>query len=147
MLVGGCAGSTTCGIKIVRFQIIGQFIKKQIKNIFYPHGVFPVKYNKQAIDEKFLSSVLTFVCLYIGLFLLLSLLLSLTGLDLITSISGAATSLSNVGPGLGDTIGPNGNFSSLENSSKWVLSLGMILGRLELFAILVLFIPSFWRKF
>ena len=92
--------------KIFRFQIIGQFIKKQIKNIFYPHGVFPVKYNKQAIDEKFLSSVLTFVCLYIGLFLLLSLLLSLTGLDLITSISGAATSLSNVGPGLGDTIGP-----------------------------------------
>ena len=73
--------------------------------------------------------------------------MSLTGLDFITSISGAATSISNVGPGLGEVIGPNGNFSSLENSSKWVLSLGMILGRLELFAILVLFIPSFWRKF
>ena len=85
--------------------------------------------------------------LYIVIFFSLTAILSLTGLDFVTSISGAATSISNVGPGLGDTIGPNGNFSSLENSSKWVLSLGMILGRLELFAILVLFIPSFWRKF
>ena len=74
-------------------------------------------------------------------------ILSLTGLDFVTAISGAATSLSNVGPGLGDVIGPNGNFSSLSNVSKWVLSAGMILGRLELFAILVLFVPSFWRKF
>ena len=146
MLVGGCAGSTTCGIKIFRFQIIGQFIKKQIKNIFYPHGVFPVKYNKQAIDEKFLSSVLTFVCLYIGLFLLLSLLLSLTGLDLITSISGAATSLSNVGPGLGDTIGPSENFAYISNVAKWFLIVGMLLGRLELFTVLILFLPSFWKN-
>ena len=73
-------------------------------------------------------------------------LLSLSGLDFITSISGAATSISNVGPGLGSTIGPNGNFSQLPNLSKWVLSLGMILGRLELFAILVLFLPSFWKN-
>ena len=146
MLVGGCAGSTTCGIKIFRFQIIGQFIKKQIKNIFYPHGVFPVKYNKHAIDEKFLSSVLTFVCLYIGLFLLLSLLLSLTGLDLITSISGAATSLSNVGPGLGDTIGPSENFAYISNVAKWFLIVGMLLGRLELFTVLILFLPSFWKN-
>ena len=73
-------------------------------------------------------------------------LLSLTGLDFITSISGAATSISNVGPGLGSVIGPNGNFSSLPDISKWILTLGMILGRLELFAILVLFLPSFWRN-
>ena len=84
---------------------------------------------------------------FIVIFFLLTAILSLTGLDFITSISGAATSISNVGPGLGEIIGPNGNFSSLENSSKWALSMGMILGRLELFAILVLFIPSFWRKF
>ena len=94
-----------------------------------------------------MSSVISFIFLYIIIFFSLTAILSLTGLDFVTSISGAATSISNVGPGLGDTIGPNGNFSSLENSSKWVLSLGMILGRLELFAILVLFIPSFWRKY
>ena len=146
MLIGGCAGSTTCGIKIFRFQIIGQFIKKQIKNIFYPHGVFPIKYNNQSIDDKFLSSVLTFVCLYIGIFLLLSLLLSLTGLDLITSISGAATSISNVGPGLGDTIGPSENFAYLSNLAKWFLIMGMLLGRLELFTVLILFLPSFWKN-
>ena len=87
------------------------------------------------------------VLMQIVIFFILTAILSLTGLDFITSISGAATSISNVGPGLGEIIGPNGNFSSLSNSSKWALSLGMILGRLELFAILVLFIPSFWRKF
>ena len=81
------------------------------------------------------------------IFFCLAAILSLTGLDFITSISGAATSISNVGPGLGDIIGPNGNFSSLSELSKWALSMGMILGRLELFAILVLFIPSFWRKY
>ena len=73
-------------------------------------------------------------------------ILTLTGLNFVTAISGAATSISNVGPGLGDIIGPNGNFSQLPNFSKWILSLGMILGRLELFAILVLFLPSFWQK-
>ena len=94
-----------------------------------------------------MTSVISFIFLYIVIFFFLTAILSLTGLDFITSISGAATSISNVGPGLGEIIGPTGNFSSLSSSSKWVLSLGMILGRLELFAILVLFIPSFWRKY
>ena len=85
--------------------------------------------------------------LYIIIFFIVTALLSLTGLDFVTSISAAATSISNVGPGLGETIGPNGNFSNLSDYSKWVLSLTMILGRLELFAILVLFLPSFWRKY
>ena len=84
--------------------------------------------------------------MYMVIFFIIAALLSLTGLDFITSISGAATSISNVGPGLGSIIGPNGNFSSLPSISKWILSLGMILGRLELFAILVLFLPSFWRN-
>jgi trk system potassium uptake protein TrkH len=93
-----------------------------------------------------MSSIVSFIYLYIIIFFLLSALLSLSGMDFITSISGAATSISNVGPGLGSTIGPNGNFSQLPDVSKWLLSLGMILGRLELFAILVLFLPSFWRN-
>jgi trk system potassium uptake protein TrkH len=84
--------------------------------------------------------------MYLVIFFIISALLSLTGLDFITSISGAATSISNVGPGLGSIIGPNGNFSSLPDISKWILALGMILGRLELFAILVLFLPSFWKS-
>ena len=147
MFVGGCAGSTACGIKIFRVQLLYRFLLNQLKKIIYPRGVFVIKYDKNIIDDKFMSSVISFIFLYIIIFFSLTAILSLTGLDFVTSISGAATSISNVGPGLGDTIGPNGNFSSLENSSKWVLSLGMILGRLELFAILVLFIPSFWRKF
>ena len=147
MFIGGCAGSTACGIKIFRIQLLYHFLSNQLKKIIYPRGVFVIKYDKNNIDDKFMSSVISFVFLYIVIFFLLTAILSLTGLDFITSISGAATSISNVGPGLGEIIGPNGNFSSLENSSKWALSMGMILGRLELFAILVLFIPSFWRKF
>jgi len=147
MFIGGCAGSTACGIKIFRIQLLYHFLTNQLKKIIYPRGVFVIKYDKNNIDDKFMSSVISFIFLYIVIFFLLTAILSLTGLDFITSISGAATSISNVGPGLGETIGPNGNFSSLSDSSKWALSLGMILGRLELFAILVLFIPSFWRKF
>ena len=147
MFIGGCAGSTACGIKIFRIQLLYHFLVNQLKKIIYPRGVFVIKYDKNNIDDKFMSSVISFIFLYIVIFFLLTAILSLTGLDFITSISGAATSISNVGPGLGDIIGPNGNFSSLSNSSKWALSMGMILGRLELFAILVLFIPSFWRKF
>ena len=147
MFIGGCAGSTTCGIKIFRVQILYQFFLNQIKKIVFPHGIFNTKYEKQNIDEKFMSSVITFIYLYILIFFISTALLSLTGLDFVTSISAAATSISNVGPGLGDLIGPNGNFSSLSDYSKWILSLTMILGRLELFAILVLFLPSFWRKY
>jgi len=147
MFIGGCAGSTACGIKIFRIQLLYHFLTNQLKKIIYPRGVFVIKYDKNNIDDKFMSSVISFIFLYIVIFFLLTAILSLTGLDFITSISGAATSISNVGPGLGETIGPNGNFSSLSNSSKWALSMGMILGRLELFAILVLFIPSFWRRF
>ena len=147
MFIGGCAGSTTCGIKIFRVQILYQFFSNQIKKIVFPHGIFNTKYEKQNIDEKFMSSVITFIYLYILIFFISTALLSLTGLDFVTSISAAATSISNVGPGLGDLIGPNGNFSSLSDNSKWIISLTMILGRLELFAILVLFLPSFWRKY
>ena len=105
-----------------------------------------MKYDQNAVDNKFIASIISFIYMYFVIFFIITALLSLTGLDLITSISGAATSISNVGPGLGSIIGPNGNFSSLPDFSKWILSLGMILGRLELFAILVLFLPSFWRN-
>jgi trk system potassium uptake protein TrkH len=146
MFIGGCAGSTTCGVKIFRIQILYLFISNQLKKIIYPKGVFVLKYDQNPIDNKFISSVISFIYMYLVIFFVLTALLSLTGLDFVTSISGAATSISNVGPGLGSIIGPNGDFSSLPNVSKWILTLGMILGRLELFAILVLFLPSFWRN-
>ncbi len=146
MFIGGCAGSTTCGVKIFRIQILYLFIVNQLKKIIYPKGVFILKYDKNPIDNKFISSIISFIYMYFIIFFILTALLSLTGLDFITSISGAATSISNVGPGLGSIIGPNGDFSALPDSSKWILTFGMILGRLELFAILVLFLPSFWRN-
>ena len=146
MFIGGCAGSTTCGIKIFRIQILYSFISNQLKKIIYPKGIFILKYNQNAVDNKFISSIISFIYMYLLIFFTITALLSLTGLDFLTAISGAATSISNVGPGLGSEIGPNGNFSDLPNISKWILSVGMILGRLELFAILVLFLPSFWRN-
>jgi trk system potassium uptake protein TrkH len=146
MFIGGCAGSTTCGVKIFRIQILYLFFVNQLKKIIYPKGIFVLKYDKNPIDNKFISSIISFIYMYLVIFFILTALLSLTGLDFVTSISGAATSISNVGPGLGSIIGPNGDFSSLPDISKWILTLGMILGRLELFAILVLFLPSFWRN-
>jgi len=146
MFIGGCAGSTTCGIKIFRVQILYLFIKNQLKKIIYPRGIFIIKYDNNNVNEKFMASIISFIYLYIVIFFVIAALLSLSGLDFTTSISGAATSISNVGPGLGELIGPNGNFSQLPNFSKWVLSFGMLLGRLELFAILVLFLPSFWQR-
>ena len=146
MFIGGCAGSTTCGIKIFRVQILYLFLVNQLKKIIYPRGIFVIKYDSNNVDDKFMSSIISFIYLYIIIFFVITALLSLSGLDFVTSISAAATSISNVGPGLGTIIGPNGNFSQLPDFSKWVLSFGMILGRLELFAILVLFLPSFWQK-
>ena len=146
MFIGGCAGSTACGVKIFRIQILYLFILNQLKKIIYPKGVFVIKYDQSSVDEKFIASIISFIYFYIVIFFVLTALLSLTGLDFITAISGAATSISNVGPGLGPIIGPNGDFSSLPDLSKWILTVGMILGRLELFAILVLFLPSFWKN-
>jgi trk system potassium uptake protein TrkH len=145
MFVGGCAGSTTCGIKVFRFQILGHFILNQIKKLVYPRGIFSMKYNNEKISNTFIYSIITFVFLYFFIFFILAALLSLNGLDFVTALSGSASAISNVGPGLGEIIGPNGNFSDLPNFSKLSLSLGMLLGRLELFAVLVLFFPSFWK--
>ena len=146
MFIGGCAGSTTCGIKIFRFQILGRFILNQIKKLVYPHGVFSIKYNNEKISNTFIYSIITFIFIYFFIFFILAALLSLNGLDFVTSLSGSASAISNVGPGLGDVIGPNGNYSDLPSFSKLILSLGMLLGRLELFAVLVLFFPSFWKN-
>ena len=146
MFIGGCAGSTTCGIKIFRVHILYYFIRNQLLKIIYPRAIINLKYNNSKVEDKLIASIISFIYLYILIFFVLASLLTLTGLDFITSVSGAASSLSNVGPGLGNEIGPNSNYSGLPDQSKWLLSIGMILGRLEIFAILIIFLPSFWRK-
>ena len=146
MFIGGCAGSTACGIKIFRLQMLLIFLKNQVKKLISPNSVIITKYNNQKISDNFIHSVIIFIFSFLFIFFMISLLLSISGLDFITSISGAASSISNVGPGLGDMIGPNGNYKDIPDLSKWILSFGMLLGRLELFAVLVLFFPSFWRN-
>ena len=146
MFIGGCAGSTACGIKIFRLQMLLIFLKNQIRKIISPNSVIIMKYNNQKISDNFINSVIIFIFTFLFIFLIIAMLLSISGLDFITSISGAASSISNVGPGLGDIIGPNGNYKDIPDVSKWILSIGMLLGRLELFAVLVLFFPSFWRN-
>ena len=146
MFIGGCAGSTTCSIKIFRFQVLYETSKAQLKRLIRPHGIFVPKFNGQPISDEISESVLSFFFLFVLSFAVLSMLLHFIGLDFLTAISGAATAICNVGPALGDIIGPTGNFSTLPDSAKWVLSAGMLLGRLELFTVLVLFAPWFWRN-
>lgn len=145
MVVGGCAGSTTCGIKIFRFQVLYATTRAQLAKLLHPHGVFTPYYNDKPIPETVAESVMSFFFLFALCFCLLAAGLSLMGLDYLTSMSGAATSIANVGPGLGDVIGPAGTFAPLPDAAKWLLAFGMLLGRLELFTVLVLLAPSFWR--
>ena len=146
MFIGGCAGSTACGIKIFRLQMLLIFLKNQIKKLISPNNVIIAKYNNQKISDDFIKSVIIFIFTFLFIFMIIAMLLSISGLDFITSVSGAASAISNVGPGLGEMIGPNGNYKDIPDLSKWILSAGMLLGRLELFAVLVLFFPSFWRN-
>lgn len=145
-VLGGCAGSASCGLKIFRLQVLLSHSKAQIKRLLHPHGVFITSYNKKNVSKDIIASVTNFFFIYLLTLALLTIALNITGLDFITSASGAITTLGNVGPGLGEIIGPTGTFQSLPNSSKWIMCIGMFLGRLELFTVLVLFLPSFWRK-
>ena len=145
MVIGGCAGSTSCGIKIFRFQVLYAVAITQIQQLLHPHGRFVPQYNGKPIPKDVPTSVLSFFFLYALSFTVLAIALSFVGLDFLTAMSGAATSISNVGPGLGDIIGPEGNFHDLPSSAKWILCVGMLLGRLEIFTVLVLFAPRFWK--
>jgi len=145
-LVGGCAGSTTCSIKVFRFQLLFASIYAQVRKIHSPSGVFSPRYQGRKIADDVLSSVMAFFMLFMVTLAVLSVLLSLTGLDFLTAISGAATALANVGPGLGPEIGPSGHFGNLNDPAKWLLIAAMLIGRLELMSVYVLFTLSFWRR-
>lgn len=144
-VVGGCTGSTTGGIKIFRFQVLFETAKLQMKQLIQPHGVFQPIYNKKRIDERVMTSVLSFFILFALCFSVLAVMLAATGLDYITSMSAAASALSNLGPGLGPIIGPSGNYAPLNDIAKWLVAAGMLIGRLEVFTVLILFSPYFWR--
>ena len=144
-LVGGCAGSTSCSIKIFRYQLLFASIKAQIGKIHSPHGIFTPRYDGRPVSEDVLSSVMVFFVAFVVSLGVLSVLLGATGLDLVTSVSGAAAALANIGPGLGPEIGPTGNFSGLSDTAKWLLSGGMLIGRLELMAVFAIMTSNFWR--
>ncbi len=144
-LVGGCAGSTTCSIKVFRFQLLFASVIAQIQRFYVPSGVFQPHYQNRAVSDEVISSVMAFFVLFMASLAGIAILLGLTGLDMLTAISGAAAALANIGPGLGDIIGPAGNYSSLTDSAKWILSGAMVLGRLELMAVYILFSFVFWR--
>ncbi|MCL1039789.1 TrkH family potassium uptake protein [Shewanella submarina] len=145
MLVGGCSGSTAGGIKIFRFQIALSVMKEQVKQQFHPNAVTRHRYNGRIVTDDIVRSIVTFSLLLTGVIVLLSLILVLTGLDPVTSLSGAITAVANVGPGLGPEIGPAGNFAGLPDLAKWSLAIGMLLGRLEILTVAVLFHPGFWK--
>lgn len=144
-LIGGCAGSTTCSIKVFRFQLLFASIKAQVRRIHSPHGIFEPRYQGRPVSYDVLNSVMSFFVLFIVSLGVLSVLLGMTGLDFITSVSGAATALANIGPGLGAEIGPSGNFAGLNDTAKWFLTAAMLIGRLELMAVYAMFTAGFWR--
>ncbi|MEX2641938.1 MAG: TrkH family potassium uptake protein [Acetobacterales bacterium] len=146
MFVGGCAGSTSCGIKIFRFQVLYAHTAVQLRHLLVPHGVFIPYFNRRPIPEAVSESVLSFFFVFALSFVVLALGLGLTGLDFLTSVSAAATAISNVGPGLGEIVGPTGNFQPLPDAAKWMLTAGMLLGRLEVFTVLIMLTPAFWRR-
>lgn len=146
MFIGGCSGSTSGGIKIFRFQLLFMMMQESIVRAVHPRAMIRRYYNGRAVDDSIVLSAVTFVFIMLVSLVIITLLLAFSGLDLVTSLTGASTALMNVGPGLGDIIGPAGNFSSLPDSSKWILSVGMLLGRLEFMTIILVLTPTYWKS-
>ncbi len=145
MFIGGCAGSTTCGIKVFRFQVLYAAARTQVQHLLQPHGVFIPYFNRRPISEEIIISVLSFFFVWFLTFTVLALGLSMLGLDFLTAFSSAATSIANVGPALGPIAGPSGNFVDFPDAAKWLMAAGMLLGRLELFTVIVMLSRNFWR--
>ena len=142
--IGGCAGSTSCGVKIFRWQVLGAVVKIEAQRIYQPHQVLHPIYNGYKLDDPIIESVMVFMFVFFVAFAVTSICLALTGVDAITALSGAVTAISNVGPGLGSVIGPSGNFGSLSDTAKWILIVAMLLGRMEFLIVLIIFRARFW---
>jgi len=146
MFIGGCAGSTTCSVKIFRYQIAASAMNAYIAQYARPHAVKPIRYRGKPVPDDTVRSVLGFFFLFFGTFAVSASLLAIIGLDTVTAVSGAATTLANVGPGLGDMIGPAGTFKDLPDPAKWIMTANMLIGRLEIMTVLVMLAPGFWRR-
>jgi len=145
-LIGGCAGSTSCSVKIFRYQLLFASIGAQVRKIHSPHGIFQPRFNGRSVGDDVINSVMSFFLLFIVSLGVVAILLGMTGLDFITSVSGAAAALANIGPGLGPQIGPTGNFAGLNDAAKWILAIAMLIGRLELLAVYAILTVHFWRS-
>ncbi|MBQ0744222.1 MAG: TrkH family potassium uptake protein [Pseudomonas sp.] len=146
MFIGGCSGSTSGGMKVFRFQLSYLFLRSQVRKLVHPNGIFVTQYNGKPVSDDIILSAIAFSFLFFLCLAGFTLLLSMMGLDLVTSLTATATALTNVGPGLGPIVGPAGNFAGLPDAAKWLLSFAMLLGRLELLTMMVLFTPMFWRS-
>ncbi|MEE2565869.1 TrkH family potassium uptake protein [Hyphobacterium marinum] len=146
MFAGGCAGSTTCSIKIFRYQIALLAIRRYILTLVHPHAIAPMNYGGKAVPDATVYSVLGFLFAFIAVFIISAAILGAMGLDTVTALSGAAATLGNVGPGLGHIIGPAGTFAPLPDAAKWVMTANMLIGRLEVLTVLVFLTPRFWRS-
>ena len=146
MLIGGCTGSTTGGIKVFRFQILFLVILKELRKINSPRAVDAISYQGKIINEEVINSSMIIIILFLTSIFLITCIFSLFGYDFITSLSAAITSISVVGPGIGNIIGPDGNFSNIPSGLKYTLSIAMIIGRLEFLTFLILLLPKFWSK-
>jgi trk system potassium uptake protein TrkH len=145
MFVGGCSGSTAGGMKIFRFQLSLIILREQLMRLLHPRAVFTRNYNGRSVSDEIISSMIAYTFIFLLCLLIITTLLASLELDFITALSGALTSLTNVGPGLGEIIGPAGNFSSLPDAAKWILSVGMLMGRLEILSVVIVLSPAFWR--
>ncbi|MBO6759028.1 MAG: TrkH family potassium uptake protein [Roseibium sp.] len=146
MFVGGCTGSTTGGIKVFRFLVFFGTVRAHLRRMVRPNRVMSEEYGGTRLTPELSFSVLAFLVVYLGSVGIITVALSFFDLDLVTAVSAAATSVGNVGPGIGPIIGPSGNFAPLPDGAKWLLSFAMLVGRLELFTVLVLLDPDFWSR-
>ena len=146
IFIGACAGSTAGGIKFYRVHALFDMMRARVRQLIFPHAMLPASYDGRPISNEVGLSIALFLFVYVATVGFIAIALAALGLDLVTSLSGAATAVGNVGPGLGPIIGPFGSYASLPDAAKWVLSVGMLLGRLEMFTVLVLLSRTFWRR-
>lgn len=144
--VGGCTGSTAGGMKIFRFQILGILFRTQMRQTLYPHVAQTLRYGERTVDREIVFSVGLFIVLYFATVFGIALALAGLGIEFITAISASATAVGNVGPGLGEIVGPSGNFATLPDAAKWLLSAGMLMGRLELLTVFIMFTKNYWEQ-
>lgn len=144
--LGGCSGSTSGGVKAYRFLILARILRNGLRLLVYARSVQPLRYGSRTVDEEMQRSVVLFVIAFLTVWTLGALALAAGNVDMLTALTATLTALTNVGPGLGPTIGPAGNFIPLSDYAKWILAVTMLLGRLEILAVLILFTPTFWRS-